>query len=294
MMIPKIKNCPACGSKKSLEVVALDDNKKENYLKFSELKYNHLIDGWLEKFDVAIDGCLDCGHHWYREQPSKEMLSSMYENGVALLPQSIADRRQPTLQMIKEMRRLKRLLSPSAPKLLDYGSGFGRWARAASSVGFDVTAYEPSYERGSEDIDIEFTLAHDVTNLENQLYDVINLEQVLEHVPDPLELLKELRVYCKPNTILRIAVPNILRCPEGRHIWESWPYDGCRVHTMAPFEHLQGFTPLSLKKVAGRAGFKSVGNLRVWRRYPTEMVRSYAGKFFPKLGHTFLLLKISG
>lgn len=293
-MILKIKTCPACGSKKSSEAVALDNNKKENYLKFSDQKYNRFIDGWLEKLVVAIDGCLDCGHHWYREQPSKEMLSNMYGNGVALLPQATADRRQPTLQMIREMRRLKGLSNLSAPKLLDYGSGFGRWARAASNVGFDVTAYEPSYERGSEDRYVEFTLVHDATNLEDQLYDVINLEQVLEHVPDPLGLLKELRMYCKPNTILRISVPNILRCPEGRHIWKDWPYDGCRVHTMAPFEHLQGFTPLSLKKLAGRAGFKSVGSVLGWRQYPIEMVRSYAGKFFPKIGHTFLLLKISG
>ena len=293
-MIIKIKCCPACGSNKFLEVIALDNDKKEQYLEFSERKYNHFIDDWLEILDVAIDKCIDCGHHRYREQPSAEMLSNMYENGLALLPQSIGDRREPTLHMIREMNRLKKVVNIAAPKMLDYGSGFGRWARAASNVGFNVTAYEPSLERGSEDKSIDFTLAHDLTNLENQHFDVINLEQVLEHVPDPLALLEELRTYCKPSTIVRIAVPNILRCPEGHDIWKSWPYDGRRVHTMAPFEHLQGFTPNSLKTVAGRAGFKSVSSLYIWMLYPTEMLRSYVGKFFSKLGQTFLLLKLSG
>ena len=291
-MVVKINNCPACRSNKSSKVVTLDNDKKENYLKFSALKYDHFIDSWLEMLDVTIDNCVECGHHRYREQPSEEMLSNMYENGMTLLPHEIGDRRKPSLKMIREMHRLKKILNLKVPKMLDYGSGFGRWARAASSVGFNVTAYEPSLERGSEDNNIDFTLVHDLNNLNNQLFDVINLEQVLEHVPDPLLLLKELQAYCKPSTIVRITVPNILRCPEGRDIWKDWPYDGRRVHTMAPFEHLQGFTPNSLKAVARRAGFKSVINLYVLLQYPTEMLRSYVGQFIPKLGQTFLLLKL--
>ena len=291
-MIRKINYCPACGISKASEVVILNSNKKEDYFKYSQVKYNHFLDGWLEQLDVAIDACVACGHHRYREQPSEEMLFDMYEKGKPLLPQNNANNKEPTLKMIREMERLKKVLNLTTPKLLDYGSGFGRWARAAKNTGFKVIAYEPSKERGVENNKIDFTLVHNVSDLENQLFDAINLEQVLEHVPDPVELLKELHGYCTPNTLVRITVPNILRCPEGGNIWNEWPYNGQRAHTMAPFEHLHGFTPNSLKTVAIRAGFKSVNNLYVWVQYPKEMLRSYIGKLFPKFGQTFLLIKI--
>ena len=75
-------------------------------------------------------------------------------------------------------------------------------------------------------------------------------EQVLEHVPNPAEVLRALRECCTPETVVRIAVPNILRAWEGRGFWKVWPFDGQRPHTLAPFEHLHGFsrnrwTPLS-------------------------------------------------
>jgi SAM-dependent methyltransferase len=292
-VIVKLVKCPACGSKKFIKVIALDNDRLTRYLKFSKIKYDCLIDGWIDKLDVAIYGCSDCGHHSYREQPSKEMLSVMYERGLPLNPQQGIDRRLPTLQMIREMKRIRKLVETTAPSFLDFGSGFGRWARAAYNVGFDVTAYEPSQERGSEDVDTEFTLVHNEDDLKNQLFDVINLEQVLEHVPDPLTLLNDIRAYCKPETVLRISVPNLLRCPEASAIWKSWPYDDSRVHTMAPFEHLHGFTPNSLRILAFRAKFKLITDVRVWIRYPKEMLRFYIAKFLPKFGQTFLLLRLS-
>jgi SAM-dependent methyltransferase len=291
-MIVKIKNCPACGSKNISKVVSLDDKRKNSYLIFSELKYNQFLDDWLELLDIAIYGCSDCGHHNYKEQPSNEMLSAMYENGEALLPETSINRREPTAKMIHEMNKLKKILNIKNPKLLDYGSGFGAWARAASGIGFDVTAFEPSQERGSENKPMDFNLIHHEDELIGQFFDIINLEQVLEHIPDPVVLLKKLKVYCKPNTLLRISVPNILRCPEENNIWNDWPYDGRRVHTMSPFEHLHGFTPKSLNKVSQRAGFRVVNNLSAWTQYPKEMLRRYVGKIFPRLGQTFLILKI--
>lgn len=289
----KIDSCPACGDKDILEVVTLNEGNKARYLEYSKEKYANFLDSWIEQLDITIDTCSVCGHHWYREQPDNAMLSEMYAKGRPLLPQNNISIRAATPAMLWEMGRLKSVLNIMTPSLLDYGSGFGRWARAAIAVGFKVTAYEPSEERGLEKDDINFTLVHDIKLLKNSNYDAINLEQVLEHVLQPIELLKELHGYCSTNTLLRITVPNVLRCPEGSEIWSEWPYNGTRVHTMAPFEHLQGFTPKSLQTVAIRAGFIPASDLRVWFKYPKEMIRSYVGKLFPKLGQTFLLLKIN-
>ena len=59
---------------------------------------------------------------------------------------------------------------------------------------------------------------------------------------------------------MRITVSNILRCIEGEKIWEEWPFDGTRAHTMAPFEHLHGFVPCSLSNLIERAGYEEIKN----------------------------------
>jgi SAM-dependent methyltransferase len=288
-----VEQCPACGNSMPVRVARLDEVSKAAYLDYSKAKYAGFLDDWLEQIDVAIDGCSQCGHYWYKEQPDNEMLSNMYTKGRPLLAQKGIAFRNATPAIIQEIHRIKKLVSFVNPRLLDYGSGFGRWARAAVQAGFQVTAYEPSEERGIENHKIDFTLLHDVDDLKNQYFEIINLEQVLEHVPNPVALLKELRIYCTADTIIRITVPNVLRCPEGSKIWSEWPYNGSRAHTMAPFEHLHGFTPESLRKAVIRAGFKPVNNLKVWFNYPVEMLRSYIGKLFPRLGQTFILIKIN-
>jgi len=283
-----MNRCPACGSERYTRRVALDDSRHERYRSFSEIKYAGLLDGWMEGLQPEIAYCSDCGHHWYLRQPLPEQLSLMYANGRRLLSGAVS--REPTQEMLAEMRRLAKLTGKTQPRLLDFGSGFGRWARAAARVGFRVHAYEPSESRGAEPVD-EFVLVHNLTEIFGAQFDAINLEQVLEHVPAPLETLEQIKTYSSPDTILRISVPNILRTPEGASIWEEWPYDGKRVHAMAPFEHLHGFTPDSLLHVVRRAGFEPVGATRLIWRYPASVLRSWAGRWIPVLGQTFLIVR---
>ena len=116
--------------------------------------------------------------------------------------------------------------------------------------------------------------------------------QVLEHVPAPLETLEQLKAYISPETILRVRVPNILRPPEGADIWKAWPYDGKRVHIMAPFEHLHGFVPLSLIALLNRSGFKPLPLNALWRQYPVLATRNLINRFYPPAGQTMLLAKL--
>jgi len=191
--------------------------------------------------------------------------------------------------MRTEMRRLKHLVGTKQPRMLDYGSGLGRWARAAVAEGLSVTAFEPSARRGSERGQTGFTVIHELAAAGSEHFDLINFEQVLEHLPNPAASLKEVHHLCRKDTIVRITVPNIPRCPEGRAIWQEWPYNGKRIHTMAPFEHLHGFTPASLLALAHRAGLRSLTGLAVWRWYPVEQVRRVLGRMLPFLGTTLLI-----
>ena len=168
--------------------------------------------------------------------------------------------------------KLVRLVGKRSPRLLDFGSGFGRWARAAARAGFQVHAYEPSTARGAESVD-EFTLVHDLAEIDGMKFDAINLEQVLEHVPAPLDTLHQIRAYMEPNSILRIRVPNITRSLEGPEIWRVWPYDGTHVHVMAPFEHLHGFTPESFIALSRRADLRVISGLRFAFTHPKAWFR---------------------
>lgn len=294
-MIRKIEKCPACDSALIEEQVIADSAAWERYLAYSAIKYNGLLDEWFEQKCICIDRCAQCGHRWYRYQPDQEMLSIMYASGRRLINDHKEVSRIPTDSMRDEMRKLFELFETKPrPTLLDYGSGFGRWSRAAVSVGFGVTAYEPAVERGAEDGSAGFTVVHDHAELEGLHFDAVNLEQVLEHVPDPYQLLSDLRELCSHDTIVRITVPNILRCPEGRDLWKVWPYDGHRVHTMAPFEHLHGFTPYSLDRLLLRAGFKSLVFSRMLRHYRKMILRSIVGQVSPSLKSTSRLVSLSG
>lgn len=283
----KVEACPACGHTNVQSTVTGNAEVLARFHAFSKIKYGGLLDDWLDDIELVILRCLACGHHWYRDQPSPEQLSLMYANGRRLLPGTVS--REPTQKMLVEMRRLAKLTGKEQPRLLDFGSGFGRWARAAARTGFRVHAYEPSVARGAESVE-EFTLVHDLSEIAGMRFDAINLEQVLEHVPEPLETLRIIRSFFTADTVLRVSVPNILRPPEGASVWNYWPYDGKRVHAMAPFEHLHGFTPDSLKALSRRAGFDVVSGWRLAHNYPNAWMKEIAQRVRPKWGSTFALL----
>lgn len=283
-----VDGCPACGGASFRRRVAIEESgRRERLRRFSELKYGGLLDEWVEDLQPEIVACDACGHHWYRRQPSPEQLSRMYASGRPLLDAAVS--REPTPGMLAEMQRLARMSGRRAPRLLDFGSGFGRWARAAARAGFRVHAYEPSAARGAETVD-EFTLVHDLSAIAGMQFEVVNLEQVLEHVPDPLETLRRVKDHFGADTLLRVRVPNISRPPEGPGVWRDWPYDGKRVHIMAPFEHLHGFTPESLRALTRRAGLEPVSGLQLARYYPVAWLREAVEPVRPSWGSTFALL----
>lgn len=288
-MVRVLDACPACGARAAKVVAELDDERRKRFLLYSQLKYSGLLTGWLSEIQPVVTRCEGCGHCWYKEQPDDHQLSQMYASGNRLRPE-IPMTRDPSDRMLLEMKRLRSLTTQHTPKFLDYGSGFGRWARAAVQAGFEVYAFEPSQARGAEE-DMPFTLVHELNSLRGKVFDVVNLEQVLEHVPNPLEVLNGIKAFCHMDTFVRITVPNILRCDEGANIWREWPFDVQRVHTMAPFEHLHGFTPGSLRSVVRRAGFEPVGMMRLASRYPGLAVRYWLGRWIPSLDNTFLIVR---
>lgn len=295
-MSTALGNCPSCKSVRHRVVAELGDrDRRFRFQCFSDLKYAGLLMDWLEEIPPTILSCEECGHCWYAYQPNAKQLAQMYESGRPLLSHGGVSR-EPSQHMRYEMSRLRKLVGKrvaSPPRLLDYGSGYGRWARAAALEGFEVTAYEPSLSRGAESETVGFELVSELSALGGRRYDVINLEQVLEHLPDPAQTLQQIRVLCTKKTIIRISVPNILRAPEKDHIWLTWPFDGERPHIMSPFEHLHGFTPDSLERLLSRAGLIPITGANAWRLYPLDHIRKFLSPFFPGVGKTVAVVSVN-
>lgn len=281
-----VSDCPACGASNPITVAQLDERQSQRFHDFDQIKYGGLLAMWLDTIPVRVLACRVCGHAWYHHQPEPDQLSLMYAAGRPLNPGALSTN-APSIAMQREMRRVRRLTNATSkePLFLDYGSGRGRWARAALSEGFRVVAYEPSVERGGEAAP-PFQLVHSEAELAGMHFDVIHLEQVLEHVPDPLETLTRLKVYCGSQTLVRITVPNILRDPSAPHVWESWPFDWKTPHVLAPFEHLHGFTPSSLQRLCMRAGYQPIPAYRIARTHPSNLLRRWIGMALPTLGTT--------
>jgi SAM-dependent methyltransferase len=80
-----------------------------------------------------------------------------------------------------------------------------------------------------------------------ELYDIIVLYDVLEHVYDPISLLKEIKQYANRNTVLYITFPNkdSMKAMLQKKKW----------HMVRPFGHIHYFSRASIQTMLHRSGW---------------------------------------
>jgi SAM-dependent methyltransferase len=149
-----------------------------------------------------------------------------------------------TAGRLAEIARIRR----PPGRLLEIGSGYGLFLDAARASGYEVRGVELS-RTGS---------AHAVANLGLDVFcgqladaptdpaDVICFWDTLEHVPDPLAFLREVRARLAPGGVLALSVPYFSSIP-ARVLRTRW-------WTLKPEQHIWHFTPATLRLVAARAG----------------------------------------
>jgi SAM-dependent methyltransferase len=144
--------------------------------------------------------------------------------------------------------RLVEGVKPSG-RLLDYGAGAGGFARFMAGRGFDTVGLEP-YSLGTtlEEKNLKLVRAP-LAQVKASLgtFDVITMWHVLEHLEQPVELLKELASMLAPGGALVVSVPNFAS-------WQSRVFTGGWFH-LDPPRHLLQFEPDTLEECLRRAGF---------------------------------------
>ncbi|MHC5020686.1 MAG: class I SAM-dependent methyltransferase [Planctomycetota bacterium] len=180
-------------------------------------------------------------------------------------------------------RGLARLLAPWLElklRPMPY-RGQGRWLDVGCGGGARLHRWshlEPAFqphglERDQGAVDRARELGFDVqrtdfpaTGLEGGQYDVVTLNHVLEHIPDPMAALREIRRLLAPGGCAVIAVPN------RAGVWAKWL--GPDWVALDLPRHLYHFSPASLRRAAERTGFTvrwirhegTQGPWEVWKR----------------------------
>ena len=281
------KFCPCCLKDNSL--IALTFNKKST--KFISLS-NERYEGYLQKItrpgDINIRKCLFCGHHWYQWLPKEDLLIKMYDFHVRknkIVRNYILKKKENYIY--QELTLLRKFFKNQKVNFLDYGSGLGSWVNIADKLNLETYAFEPSVKRSDKS---GIKVVGNLKDFKNVTFDIINLEQVLEHIVNPRKILINLSKYSRADTIYRIRVPNISRCKEGKNFYKEWPYNGKNTHTLSPYEHVQGFTQKSLLKLSNNSGLKIHWKFIIFSK-PNIALRIFLGLFFKSFSTTEIYLK---
>ena len=130
-------------------------------------------------------------------------------------------------------------------RLLDYGCGDGDFALAAQSRGWNVVGIERHRPAG---IPANLSIVASLDDLVGQPpFDGATFWHVLEHLPDPVGVLDQVRAHLKPGGVVLAAVPNFAS-------WQARVAGAGWLHLDLP-RHLVHFTPAAMIKVFEAAGF---------------------------------------
>jgi SAM-dependent methyltransferase len=194
---------------------------------------------------LDLRACKKCGHWWHSPVPDQATLLDMYASGSPYVvgPDSasfLADSK-PMDSFDRFALRIMGTLKPA--RYLEIGAGGGQMMRRARSMGFDCYGVdpgqrirEPAIKRSLDEFPEELT------------FSVFLLKDVIEHVLDPLALLRHLRKRAESNAIAIASFPCCDSKPARRL--------GTRWSMIRPYGHLHYFSRRSAFELFTRAEWK--------------------------------------
>jgi len=220
----------------------------------------------------AVIDCEPCGFAHLWPKPTPEALAEYYAESFyeTHSPADWAEKEEAEepywqIEHRDRLRAFTELIGRPSGSILDIGCG-GAWLlRHAAASGWQVQGIEPSramWERARRRAPVLLGMFPEV-DLGGRRFDVVNLKLVMEHVPDPARLLREVRQALTPDGVVCIEVPNdfnrlqaaVRRRYDKTAWWVSYP------------AHLNYFTFDSLERLLVRTGYEP---LRREATYPME------------------------
>ena len=224
------------------------------------------------KHGYTIYRCGECNLLFVHPQPSPEDIIALYGpayfergNKYSFDPENgeLNPDRHNNLVRISVLQQYK----PSG-RLLDVGCAEGGFLEVAREMGFNVSGIEVSdyaatYARGKLGIDVaNSNLAE--ARLPSESYDVVTMWDVIEHLSDPCQTLREIHRILRRGGLLALSTGN------AGSLWARLA--GRFWQLLTPPQHLFFFDEKNLGKALGLSGFAVKEMLYVGKRTTLDFI----------------------
>jgi 2-polyprenyl-3-methyl-5-hydroxy-6-metoxy-1,4-benzoquinol methylase len=244
------ESCPACRASKrnTLYVCGFLESPLKEYLEAFYTPQGTVESDYLIGAKFILDECSNCGLIYQREIPNDFLMERLYEEWID--PQKSFDKylkKQDAQHYAKCAHEVGMLLAyfgtaPDQLKFLDFGMGWGYWARIAQASGCHTYGTELSVTR------VKHAMSHGINvitwdEIPIHRFDFINTEQVFEHLPEPLATLSYLKSVLKPTGLLKISVPNGIDIRRRLQLLDWSAPKGAKnsLNAVSPLEHINCF-----------------------------------------------------
>ncbi|HVX94785.1 MAG TPA: class I SAM-dependent methyltransferase [Polyangia bacterium] len=260
------RNCPVCGAAEgqpfapsnvdpsALDAFAFASRKLPEYMHF------------------ALVTCPTCDLLYANPGPAPGALDALYRDAAF---DAGEESRLAAATYARQLPRIGRAL-PDRRGALDIGTGDGAFLGELLTAGFtDVVGVEPSAapvaSAPPEVRQLIRNVSFRAADFAPANLSLVTCFQTIEHVPDPLGLCRDARTLLRPGGALYLVCHN-RRALLARAMGLKSP--------IFDLEHLQLFSPASVRGLLDRAGFSRVEVRPLVNRYPVD----YWARLFPLPG----------
>ncbi len=166
----------------------------------------------------SIIDCFACGFRHALPLPDSRLLEEEYRQNYyadekpSFIAHAGEDQDWFSLAQNDRLDAFERRLGASRRRLLDIGCGPGFFLKTAIARGWQAHGIEPSRQASAHARSLGATVTEGFFNEESAAalgrFDVVNLTNVLEHVPDPIDILARAIALIEPGGVLCVGVPN--------------------------------------------------------------------------------------
>jgi len=196
--------------------------------------------------ELEMTVCNSCGFVFNRAfDPAKLSYGGDYDND-----QSGSPRFQRHMESIADDLLMEKGLRNS--RIVEVGCGQGQFLRLLVDNPYNNTAigFDPSYTGPQEALQgrVKFVPRNFDQTAEGVKADVVVCRHVIEHVADPVDFLKALRIAIDESSRIYLETPDVDWILNNRVVWDFF------------YEHCSMFSPESLSTALARSGFEMTEN----------------------------------